>query len=302
MIPDNLYLDSLIENALREDMPFGDITTDNLIPAEAIARARIVAKESGVIAGMEIARRVFQRLDREVEFSALVDDGQEVEEGVVVAEITGSTRALLKGERTALNFLAHLSGIATAANRYAKVLEQMNAPQQANAPQQMNAPEQANAPEHTNAHITDTRKTIPGLRRLEKYAVKVGGGKNHRFSLSDGVLIKDNHIDASGSITEAVRKVREAIPHTAKIEVEVQDLDQVSEAVEVGVDIIMLDNMDIETMREAVKIINKRAVVEASGNVTIERLPEIAATGVDIISSGALTHSAKALDLSLKFK
>ncbi len=274
----NFYLDSLIEEALREDMPFGDITTDNLISANAISRAIIVAKETGVIAGMEIAKRVFRRIDPELEFSAYVDDGQEVEDGVVIAEITGSTRALLKGERTALNFLTHLSGIATAANNYAKELE------------------------GTGASIADTRKTIPGLRRLEKYAVKVGGGKNHRFSLSDGVLIKDNHIEASGNITNAVEKVREAIPHTAKIEVETIDLEQVQEALDVGADIIMLDNMDVETMREAVALIDKRAMVEASGNVTLANLKEIASTGVDIISSGSLTHSSKALDLSMKFK
>ena len=274
----NFYLDSLIEEALREDMPFGDITTDNLISANAISRAIIVAKETGVIAGMEIAKRVFRRIDPELEFSAYVDDGQEVEDGVVIAEITGSTRALLKGERTALNFLTHLSGIATAANNCTKELE------------------------GTGASIADTRKTIPGLRRLEKYAVKVGGGKNHRFSLSDGVLIKDNHIEASGSITNAVEKVREAIPHTAKIEVETTNLEQVQEALDIGADIIMLDNMDVETMRKAVALINKRVPVEASGNVTLANLREIASTGVDIISSGSLTHSSKALDLSMKFK
>lgn len=274
----NFYLDSLIEEALREDMPFGDITTDNLIPANEISRAIIVAKESGVVAGIEIAKRVFQRIDRELEFSAYVDDGQEVEEGVIIAEITGSTRALLKGERTALNFLSHLSGIATSAYNFAKVLE------------------------GTKACIADTRKTLPGLRRVEKYAVRVGGGRNHRFSLSDGVLIKDNHIEACGSISNAIEKVREAIPHTAKIEVETADLDQVREALEAGADIIMLDNMNIEAMHEAVALIDKRAVVEASGNVTLANLAEIASTGVDIISSGALTHSAKALDLSMKFK
>ncbi len=273
----NFSVDELIMAALKEDMPLGDITTDNIIDAEARSKARITAKEDGVIAGLDVARRVFEMLDRDVVFKCLVSEGDFVRRGDIVAEIEGNTRALLKGERTALNFLQRLSGIATITRKFCDRVKDYP------------------------VKIVDTRKTTPGLRYLEKYAVRVGGGTNHRYCLSDGVLIKDNHIRAAGGIKNAVEKVRRGIPHTIKIEVETETLDQVKEALEAGADIIMLDNMDYDTMAEAVKIINKAALVEASGNVDMDRLVDIAKTGVDIISVGKLTHSVKALDLSMKF-
>lgn len=273
----DLYMDEIIRRVLKEDMPMGDITTDNLIEKDLVSRGHIIAKDRGIIAGLDMAERVFKVLDNSVKFKRLVRDGDKVNRGDVIAEVEGNTRALLKGERTALDFLQRLSGIATKTGEFCEKVREFP------------------------VKISDTRKTTPGLRLLEKYAVRVGGGHNHRFSLSDGVLIKDNHIKAAGSIKKAIELSRQKIPHTIKIEVETENLEQVREALECGADIIMLDNMSMDMMKEAVKIIDKKALVEASGNVDLEKVYEIASIGADIISVGGLTHSAKALDMSLKF-
>ncbi|NLC67733.1 MAG: carboxylating nicotinate-nucleotide diphosphorylase [Clostridiaceae bacterium] len=280
-----LIVDKIIKNALEEDMPYGDITTDLIIgsvhgsknPVNN-ARAEFIVKEDGVIAGLDVAARVFELLDGEVLFTRLAKDGSYVQKGTVIAEITGHTATLLKGERTALNILQRMSGIATKTREFCKRVE------------------------GTGVQVADTRKTTPGMRMLEKYAVRMGGGSNHRYSLSDGVLIKDNHIKAAGSIKEAVKRVRKSIPHTIKIEVETETLEQVKEALEAGADIIMLDNMDIETMKKAVDITGGKAVIEASGNMSLEKVYDVALTGVNIISVGSLTHSVKALDISMKIK
>ncbi len=269
-------IDNIIINSLKEDMPAGDITTDNIIDENAISFAKMIAKDSGVIAGLDVAKRVFELLDQDVKFEKHIEDGQWVNKGDTIATIHGKTRALLKGERTALNILQRLSGIATITRQYADKIK------------------------HLKAKVVDTRKTTPGLRMLEKYAVRVGGGTNHRFCLSDGVLIKDNHIKAAGGIKKAIELVRNKIPHTIKIEVETETIDQVLEAIDGKADIIMLDNMGLDMMKEAVKIINGKAIVEASGNVTLDTIVEIAETGVDIISVGSLTHSVKAFDISMK--
>jgi nicotinate-nucleotide pyrophosphorylase (carboxylating) len=273
----DLYMDEIIRRVLKEDMPMGDITTDNLIEKDLVSRGHIIAKDRGIIAGLDMAERVFKVLDNSVKFKRLVRDGDKVNRGDVIAEVEGNTRALLKGERTALDFLQRLSGIATKTGEFCEKVREFP------------------------VKISDTRKTTPGLRLLEKYAVRIGGGHNHRFSLSDGVLIKDNHIKAAGSIKKAIELSRQKIPHTIKIEVETENLEQVREALECGADIIMLDNMSMDMMKEAVKIIDKKALVEASGNVDLEKVYEIASIGADIISVGGLTHSAKALDMSLKF-
>ncbi|QNU66969.1 carboxylating nicotinate-nucleotide diphosphorylase [Ruminiclostridium herbifermentans] len=272
---DKLYIHDTIMNALKEDMPLGDITTDNIIDEEEVSKAEFLAKQDAVIAGLDIAKYVFEILDSNIVFKALVKDGDKVKKGDIIAEVRGSTRALLKGERTALNFLQRLSAIATMTDRY--VIKVQGLP----------------------VKIADTRKTTPGLRLLEKYAVSVGGGSNHRFSLSDGVLIKDNHIAAAGGIKNAVERVRESIPHTVKIEVEVESMEEVQEALDCKADIIMLDNMSTEQMTEAVRLIDKRALVEASGNMTEETIYDVALTGVDIISIGKLTHSANSIDISM---
>ncbi len=272
---DKLYIHDTIMNALKEDMPLGDITTDNIISEAEVSKAEFLAKQDAVIAGLDIAKYVFEILDSSVVFKALVKDGDKVKKGDIIAEVSGSTRALLKGERTALNFLQRLSAIATMTDRY--VIKVQDLP----------------------VKIADTRKTTPGLRLLEKYAVSAGGGSNHRFSLSDGVLIKDNHIAAAGGITNAVERVRGSIPHTVKIEVEVESMEEVQEALDCKADIIMLDNMSTQQMEEAVRLINKRALVEASGNMTEETIYDVALTGVDIISIGKLTHSANSIDISM---
>jgi nicotinate-nucleotide pyrophosphorylase (carboxylating) len=274
---DFFEFDALIITALKEDIPFGDITTDNLIDNQALSGAVFVAKQAGVIAGLDISERVFSLLDGRISFNRLVSDGEKVQKGDMIAEIKGNTRALLKGERTALNFLQHLSGIATKTYELCNIVKDFP------------------------VKIVDTRKTTAGHRLLEKNAVRAGGGSNHRFCLSDGVLIKDNHIKAAGGIKKAVELARMRIPHTIKIEVETESMAQVEEAVMAGAEIIMLDNMGIEEMKKAVKLINKRAIVEASGNVTSDRVLEIAKTGVDIISVGGLTHSIMAFDISMKF-
>ena len=274
----SFFYDELLTRALKEDINYIDLTTDNLIPDEQISSAIFLAKETGVLCGIDIALRVLQLLDGNISCEILKRDGDALEKGDVIARVTGKTRALLKSERTALNLLQHLSGIAAATANCVKVVE------------------------GTNAYICDTRKTTPGLRMLEKYAVTVGGGKNHRFNLSDAALIKDNHIDAVGSIHEAVEMLRKSIGHTVKIEVETRNLDELKEALESGADIIMLDNMNCETMQKAVTLTAGRVPLEASGKITLEKLRKIAETGVNFISIGALTHSVKALDISMKIK
>ncbi|HBN84546.1 MAG TPA: carboxylating nicotinate-nucleotide diphosphorylase [Clostridiales bacterium] len=275
---DPLYIDEIIQNALREDMPYGDITTDNLLNDEYTTKARLISKETGVIAGMDVAKRVFELVDSNVEVKALVQDGEKVKKGDIIAYISGKTASVLKAERTALNLLQRMSGIATATSMYVEAVAGLT------------------------VRIVDTRKTVPGLRTLDKYAVVTGGGQNHRYGLSDAVLIKDNHISAAGGIRNAISIIRNKIPHTVKIEVETESFEQVEEAVAAKADIIMLDNMNCEQMKKCVLFINGRALVEASGNVTLLTVREIAQTGVDIISVGAITHSVKALDISLRFE
>lgn len=263
---------------LQEDMNNGDITTDSLISEDSAAVAELIAKESGIVAGLELIKKVFYMLDQEIIVDCAVKDGDTLCKGDIIARITGRTKNILKGERLALNLLQRMSGIATETAKYTEALQGFS------------------------ARVADTRKTTPGLRMLEKYAVRVGGGCNHRFNLSEAVLIKDNHIKASGGIKEAITAARGKIPHTMKIEIEVETIEQLNLALDCKADIIMLDNMDTETMVIAVAINNGRAVLEASGNISLQNIKEVAATGVDIISVGALTHSVKALDISLKFK
>jgi nicotinate-nucleotide pyrophosphorylase (carboxylating) len=272
-----LEFDAIIDAALREDMPEGDITSESVIPAGAVSEAVFLAKEDGVLAGLQVARRVFEKIDASVEFVERIEDGAAFKRSDILARLKGPTVALLKGERTALNFLQRLSGIATATRRF------------------------VDAVAGTKAKILDTRKTTPGLRLLEKYAVKMGGGANHRLSLSDMVLIKDNHLRHVGSVAEAVRRARAAVKPGIRIEVEAAELAQVRDALAAGADMIMLDNMMIETMREAVSIADGRVPLEASGTVSLERVRAVAETGVDFISVGALTHSARAVDISLEF-
>jgi nicotinate-nucleotide pyrophosphorylase (carboxylating) len=268
----------LIAIALKDDVGDGDITTNSIVPAEIRRNAKMVAKADGVIAGLPVAELVFRELDPDMVWNELVKEGDKVKSGDVLVEFKGSYRALLTGERTALNFLQRLSGIATMAAKYADEVKDFN------------------------TTILDTRKTLPGFNRLDKYAVKTGGASNHRHGLHDMVMIKDNHIEVAGGITPAVLAVRSNISHGIKIEVETTTLAQVQEAINVKADIIMLDNMDIETMRKGVEMIAGRAKIEASGNITLERLRDIAATGVDFISVGALTHSVSALDISQRIE
>lgn len=269
-------IEQLIEIALQEDIGSGDITTDNLVEPDVKGHGKIIAKEQLVIAGLDIARRVFEHLDPRIIYRPLFTDGDRVENGEVVVEVEGKLRGLLVGERTALNFLQRLSGIATYVRSYVDMLGDRD------------------------VRLVDTRKTVPGWRKLEKYAVRIGGAYNHRMGLYDGVLIKDNHISVCGGIKKAVTNIRNNVSHFMKIEVEVSDLDGVREALDSGVDIIMLDNMDIKQIKEAVEFINGKAIVEVSGGITIDSLNKLADSGVDIISSGALTHHAKSVDLSMR--
>lgn len=269
------YIDDIIKKALLEDINYIDMAADNLLPDDQISKAKFLAKAEGVLCGIDVALRVFELLG-DFRLEKLMNDGDRVKKGDILAEIEGPTRLLLKGERTALNLIQHMSGIATMTARAADLIK------------------------GTNATVTDTRKTLPGLRALQKYAVTCGGGKNHRFNLSDAAMLKDNHIDACGSITKAVSTLRERIGHTVKIEVETRNLDEVKEALATGCEIIMLDNMDCETMKKAVELTNGKALLEASGNITEDTIRPVAETGVDIISIGALTHSVKAFDISLK--
>ena len=269
------YIDDIIKTALLEDINYIDMAADNLLDDSMISTARYIAKASGTLCGIDVALRVFELLGG-FTFKKYKNDGDRLEKGDIIAELTGQTKNLLKGERTSLNLLQHMSGIATMT---AEAVEQVKG---------------------TAATVTDTRKTLPGLRALQKYAVTCGGGKNHRFNLSDAAMLKDQHIDACGSITKAVSTLRSKIGHTVKIEVETRNLDEVAEALATGCEIIMLDNMDCETMKKAVEMTSGKALLEASGNITAETIRKVAETGVDIISIGALTHSVKAFDISLK--
>ena len=278
MLLPQFYVDDIIKTALQEDINYLDTTTDLMIPATARSTARFMAKAEGVVCGLEVALRVFELLDPTFSYEIRLPEGSRVAYGDIIAELEGSTRCLLKGERTALNLLQHMSGVASATDRYVRLVE------------------------GTRAAITDTRKTLPGLRALQKYAVTVGGGKNHRFNLSDGAMLKDNHIDAAGGIPQAVAAIREKLGHIVKLEVETRNLDEVRQALEAGADVIMLDNMDCPTMKAAVDLVAGRALLEASGGITDETLRAVAETGVDIVSIGALTHSVKALDISMKIR
>lgn len=272
------YVDDVIRRALEEDINYLDVSSDYLLPEDQRNEAYFVAKADGVLCGLEVALRTFELLDDSFSAKIYKHDGDKITVGDVIAEFSGKTVLLLKGERTALNLLQHMSGIASATARAVALVR------------------------GTNAQITDTRKTLPGLRALQKYAVVCGGGKNHRFNLSDGAMLKDNHIDAGGGIEKTVEILRGKLGHMVKIEVETRDLDEVREAVRAGADIIMFDNMSNDTMREAVALIGGKAKTEASGGITLENLAEVAKTGVDIISLGALTHSVHAFDISMKMK
>jgi nicotinate-nucleotide pyrophosphorylase (carboxylating) len=265
---------TLINLALQEDVGNGDITTDNLIPASERRNAYMEAKANGIIAGLEVAEMVFRQFDHQLEWNPKVDDGDTVSKGDVIVEFSATYRALLTGERTALNFLQRMSGIATISAKYAAAVA------------------------GTKTQILDTRKTLPGFRLLDKYAVNAGGASNHRIGLYDMVMIKDNHIMVAGGIENAVKTIRAAVKPEIKVEVETTTLDEVQQALDAGADVIMLDNMDNPTMKAAVELIAGRAKTEASGNMTLERLREVAETGVDFISVGALTHSVMALDIS----
>lgn len=270
-----LIIDKIIREALIEDVPNEDITSSSIIDPSSNCIVDLFSKENGIIAGLQVFKRVFTVLGN-VEIEFYKKDGDFVEPGALIGKIKGNTRNILVGERTALNLLQRISGIASITQKYIEKLE------------------------GTNTKLLDTRKTTPNLRVLEKYAVKIGGGHNHRFNLSDGILIKDNHISAAGGIKEAVRAVKTSASFVRKIEVEVETLSMLEEALEAGVDIIMLDNMDLPTMKKAIKIINGKAIIEASGNVNLDNIREIALSGVDYISVGNITHSAPILDLSMK--
>ena len=275
-IKENILIDKIIEQALLEDIGTGDITSESIVPYGLKAKGIIKTSEEGVVAGLNIACLVFRKLDSEIIFQEKIKDSTKVARGKVLAEITGSARTILKGERVALNFLQRMSGIATITSKFCQEVKDLP------------------------VRIVDTRKTTPGLRILEKYAVRMGGGHNHRFGLYDAVLIKDNHIAVAGGIKSAVNSVRKQISKTLNIEVEVENLSQLQEALEMKVDIIMLDNMNLDTMREAVKIVKSKALIEASGGIALEKVRKIAQTGVDLISIGALTHSVKSLDISME--
>ncbi len=270
------YIDQIIRTALEEDIHYVDVTSDYLLPDSHTSEAYYVAKDSGILCGIAIAQRVFELVGGDFAMDIRMHDGDRIEKGDIIATMRGSTKTLLKGERTALNILQHMSGIATATRQCVELVA------------------------GTKAQITDTRKTLPGLRPLQKYAVTVGGGKNHRYNLSDGAMLKDNHIDAYGGITPAVQALRQKIGHMVKIEVEVRTLTELQEALDAGADIIMLDNMSCEEMTKAVAITAGKVPLEASGNVTAQTIRAIAETGVDIISLGALTHSVKCFDISMR--
>ncbi len=278
----NFYTDDIIKRALDEDINYIDLATDYLLDDEDMSTASFIAKAEGVLCGIDIALRVFTLIDSDVKTEIKIKDGGKVNKGDVIATVSGRTKSILKGERTSLNILQHMSGIASETAKYVACCE------------------------GTNCSVAETRKTLPGLRSLEKYAVTVGGGKNHRFNLSDGAMLKDNHIDAYGSLTNAVAALRAKIGHMVKIEVEVRNQDELREALNCAADVIMLDNMTPAQMTDCVKIVDEvtagkfRPVIEASGNITLDNAAEIAKTGVDLFSVGALTHSVKAFDISLR--
>ena len=271
-----INMDEYILHALKEDITSEDVSTNAVMPENRHGTAQLICKAGGILCGLEVFVRTFALLDPSFRFETEVKDGEPVKKGELIGTLYGDIRALLSGERTALNYLQRMSGIATITNEYAKELA------------------------GTKTTLLDTRKTTPNMRPFEKYAVTVGGGRNHRYNLSDGVLLKDNHIGAAGSVTKAIEMAKAYAPFVRKIEIETETLEQVQEALDAGADIIMLDNMDNDTMKKAVALINGRAETECSGNVTKERLKEIAEIGVDYVSSGALTHSAPVLDISLK--
>jgi len=275
-------IEQVVARALAEDVGAGDVTTEALVPADLEASASILAKRDGVLAGMDVVKEVFRQVDPSLRVKALVKDGARVKKGQVVGKVRGRVASILKGERVALNFLQRMSGIAAETARYVEAVA------------------------GTKAVITDTRKTAPGLRVLDKYAVQVGGGRNHRMNLADGVLIKDNHLVAlrsrSMTLEDAVRKARERVPRGLKVEVEVGSIEELEEALSAGADSIMLDNMKLEEMRRAVRLVRGRALVEASGGITLDNVRSVAETGVDLISVGALTHSTTALDISLELE
>lgn len=271
-----LNIDGLLMQALREDIPGEDITTNAIIRKNQRGTVQLLCKQDGLISGLDIFRRVFELLDDTAEMDTTFKDGDAVKNGDLIATVSADVRVLLSGERTALNYMQRMSGITTHTRRLAGILD------------------------GTKTKLLDSRKTTPNMRLFEKYAVKVGGGHNHRFNLSDGILIKDNHIDAAGGVKEAIASAKEYAPFVRKIEVEVETLERVTEALEAGADIIMLDNMDTPMLKQAIRLIGGKAQTECSGNVTEERLAELAAVGVDFISCGALTHSSPILDLSLK--
>lgn len=270
------HIDHLIDLALREDIGTGDVTTENLVAPDTKGQGAIVAKEELIIAGLPVARNVFHRIDKDIVFESPFEDSDKVKKGQTVVTLSGRLAALLTAERTALNFLQRLSGIATLTRSYVKVLE------------------------GKSTKLLDTRKTTPGWRELEKYAVRAGGGTNHRMGLYDAVLIKDNHISAAGSICEAIKRVKANVAPSTTIEVETVNLEEVQEALEAGADIIMLDNMTPEQIKDAVELVDGRSKLEVSGGITHEHLADLAKTGIDYISSGALTHSARAVDLSMR--
>lgn len=271
-----LVMDDYILHTLKEDITSEDVSTNAVMPQPKMGTAQLICKDTGVLCGLDVFKRTFELLDESVQVQFFAEEGAAVEPGQLLGELRGDIRVLLSGERTALNYLQRMSGIATITRRYVQALE------------------------GTDTILLDTRKTTPNMRPFEKYAVKVGGAMNHRYNLSDGVLLKDNHIGAAGSVQKAVAAARAYAPFVRKVEVETETLDQVQQALDAGADIIMLDNMDNATMKKAVEMIGTRAETECSGNVTLERLAEIAAIGVNYVSSGALTHSAPILDISLK--
>ena len=278
MILPDFYVDELIKKAITEDINYIDVSSAYLFGDDHRTEAYFVSKADGVLCGIDIAMRVFSLLDNTFEYTLYKHDGDELKAGDLIAEFSGKTLRLLEGERTSLNLVQHMSGIATMTNVAVKAVE------------------------GTGTSIADTRKTLPGLRAIQKYAVTCGGGHNHRYNLSDAAMLKDNHIDAGGGITKTVETLRSKIGHTVKIEVETRTLDEVREAVSAGADIIMLDNMTLEQMQEAVRIIDGKALTEASGNVTLDNIRIVAQAGVNIISMGAITHSVKAFDISMKIK
>lgn len=270
-------IDEIIELALKEDLSAGDITSESLIPSKSRSAAIILAKEEGVLAGIDMARRVFETIDSSLRFERRFEDGQMFKKNDSLAKIEGNSVSILKGERTALNFLQRMSGIAAKTRKFVQAVE------------------------GTKTKILDTRKTTPGLRVLEKYAVKIGGGENHRFNLSEMVLIKDNHLQIVGSVSEAVSRAKEKVGKGIRIEVETKSLDEVKEAVQSGADIVMFDNMPLERIKEVVEWVRGRVPLEVSGKVTLDKIRDISSLGVDYISVGSLTHSFKSLDISLEF-